>query len=127
MPEIRIQIKNLPQLRAAFGAAPQIFSAKFRQALTKSAIFVQAQSMIRTPVLTGRLRASHEWHLRGSGLGMQVEVGPTAFYGIFVHEGTRFMRARPFLKEGAEASLHQIQDFFTQATQEGFNDIGRRT
>lgn len=124
---VNIQIKNLPQLRAAFRAAPRIMGDNFRKALTKSAVLVKSQSMIRTPVLTGRLRASHEFKVTGLGLRMEAEIGPTAFYGVFVHEGTRFMKGRPFLKQGAEASLQQIQDFFTDATQDGFNRIGRMT
>lgn len=127
MPSVNIQIKNLPQIRAAFAQAPRLMSSNWKQALIKSAVLVQSESMIRTPVLTGRLRASHEFRVTGGGFGMQAEVGPTANYGIFVHEGTRFMRARPFLKQGAEASLNRIQDFFTKATQDALNDIGRRT
>lgn len=126
MLNVRVQIKNVPQIRAAFSAAPRIMRDNFRKALTKSAVLIKSQSMIRTPVLTGRLRSSHTFNVSGFGMGMQAEVGPEAYYGIFVHEGTRFMTGRPFLKEGAEASIQQIEDFFTQAAQNGLDDIGRR-
>lgn len=126
MPNVSIKITNLPQIRRAFGMAPSLMRENFHKALTKSAILVQSQSMIRTPVRTGRLRSSHRFDVTGAGIGLRAEVGPTAHYGIYVHEGTRFMRGRPFLRQGAEASLYQIQDFFKDATQSALDSIARR-
>lgn len=124
---VNIRIKNLPQIRHAFGQAPRLMGEKFREALTKSAILVQSRSMIHTPVLTGRLRASHTFGVSGSGLGMKATVEPTANYAVFVHEGTKFMRGRPFLKQGADESVRDIDDFFTKAAQEALDKIGRMT
>lgn len=127
--EFKVSIKNLPQIRAAFSRAPQLMSKRFKVALSKSALTVQRESMIRTPVDTGRLRSSHGFSLSGAGLGMSATV-MTGYkvpvnYAVFVHEGTRFMRARPFMKEGADASQHQIEQFFKEATQDGLDEIGR--
>lgn len=125
--EVKIHIKNLAEIRQAFSQAPTIMRRKFSDALKKAAITVQRESMIRTPVDTGRLRASHMFNVSGLGLGMQATVQPTADYAIFVHEGTRFMRGRPFLKQGADAAKNDIQRFFTDALQDGLNEIGRMT
>lgn len=126
MAQVHIEIKNIAQIRAAFSQAPRLMGEAFKGALTKSALQVQRESMINTPVLTGRLRSSHTFRVSGSGLNMQAEIKPTADYGMFVHEGTRFMKGRPFLKEGAEASLQEIDDYFTKATQDVFDKIGRQ-
>ena len=109
----------------AFSQAPRMMNDELKRALTKSAVLVQTQSMSRTPVLTGNLRSSHKFNVSGAGIGMQAEISPTANYGIFVHEGTRFMKARPFLKKGAEDSLQTIERFFTEAVQNVFNRISR--
>ena len=125
MSQITIQIKNIAQIRAAFSKAPTIMGAEFKKALMKSVVLVQRESMKITPVLTGRLRASHMFELSGAGLKMEASVGPTVNYATFVHDGTRFIKGRPFLKDGAEASLDQIDDFFTDATQQALDKIGR--
>jgi len=125
MAQITIQIKNIAQIRAAFSKAPAIMGEEFRKALIKSVVLVQRESMKLTPVLTGRLRASYMFEISGGGLKMQATVGPTVNYATFIHDGTRFMKARPFLKDGAEASLDQIDDFFTDATQSALDKIGR--
>jgi HK97 gp10 family phage protein len=125
MTQVHIEIKNIAEIRRAFDQAPRLMNSEFKDALQRSAIQVQRESMIRTPVLTGRLRASHTFDVSGSGLQMKAEVGPTVNYGMFVHEGTRFMKGRPFLKEGADASLNEIDDYFTKATQNVFDKIGR--
>lgn len=125
MTAINIEIKNIAQIRSAFGKAPRLMSDAMKGALQKSALQVQRESMIRTPVLTGRLRSSHESNIAGSGMNMSATVSPTANYGMFVHEGTRFMKGRPFLREGAEASINEIDDYFTKAVQDVFDRIGR--
>ena len=127
MPNVNIKITNLAEIRHAFSQAPRLMNDEFKQALTKSALLVQRESMIRTPVKTGRLRASHVFDVKGFGIDMRAEVGPTANYGIFVHEGTRFMKGQPFLKDGAEASVNEIDYFFTRATQNALDKIGRMT
>ena len=120
-----IKITNLPEIRRAFDKAPRLMNDELKQALTKSAINVEAKSKINTPVATGYLRASHAFKVSGSGLSMKAEIGPTADYAVFVHEGTRFMRGRPFLQEAAESSDWEIQGYFTKAVQNVLDRIGR--
>lgn len=125
MPSVHITITNLPQIRAAFGSAPKLMSLKFREAITKATFLVEGKSKIRTPVLTGFLRSSHTTRFTGSGIGFSGIIEPKAKYAMFVHEGTRFMRGRPFLRQAAEESERTIENLFQQALQGVLNEIGR--
>lgn len=125
MPQVQIKIKNADEIRRAFSQAPNLMNRELKDALNRSAITVQGRSMQNTPVITGRLRSSHVFAVSGSGMGMQAVVYPTANYGIFVHEGTRFQRPQPFLKDGLESSADEIQGYFQKATQNVFDKISR--
>lgn len=62
---------------------------------------VQNAARQRAPVDTGRLRSSIATtrpEARGDRT-LVVRIGSNVRYAIFVHEGTRYMRARPFLRE----------------------------
>lgn len=123
MAEINITIKNMPQIRRAFGMAPTLMTKELNTAIKESVFTIERESKIRTPVDTGFLRSSHRTvfgNLRG-------EVGPTATYGIFVHEGTRFMRGRPFLRNAVETSDNKVQKFFKDAVQRVLDRIAKET
>lgn len=121
---VQVRIKNLPQIQSAFGIAPALMNRELGMAVKKSAFLVEGQSKIRTPVRTGFLRNSHQTRFMNGGLNYKAIVEPTAYYAGFVHEGTRFQRAQPFLREGLEASETQIQFLFRTAVQNVFNQIG---
>lgn len=123
MPSINIQIKNLPQIKRAFGMAPSLMRRNLNLAIRKSILMVERESRILTPVDTGRLRASHRSIFRD----MYGEVGTHTHYDVFVHSGTRYMRARPYLKNAVQAANFQIQSFFTQSVQDTLNTIGKMT
>lgn len=123
MPTINVTIKNLPQIRAAFSQSPIKMASELNTAIKKSIFTIKRQSKINTPVLTGRLRASHE--SRFSNLKGELE--PTANYAIWVHDGTRRMRARPFLLNAVQTVDEQVNDFFTKAVQNTLDDIARKS
>lgn len=129
--DYKLTFVNLPQFRAAFAKAPKFMSEEFEQALKQAGYLVMTKSMKATPVRTGFLKTSHLKRgqggvfIAGSGTHMRAEVGPTADYSVFVHEGTRFMRARPFLKNALFSSDREIQQLFTKATQNALNKISR--
>ena len=127
MAQFNIKIKNIEEIKRAFSQAPHLMNQEMKTALTRSAITVQGQSMQNSPVLTGRLRSSHVFTVSGEGIGMKAEVYPTVDYGIFVHEGTRYQRPQPFLRDALEQSTKDIQDDFTRAAQNVFDKIGRAT
>lgn len=119
---INVRITNLAEIRNAFRQSPRVMSRNLDKAIKQSIFTIDRESKTRTPVDTGRLRASHTTlfsPLRG-------EVGPTANYATFVHEGTRYMRGRPFLREAVRSQENKIQDFFRRAVQDTLDDIGRK-
>lgn len=66
---------------------------------------VEAQAKRDAPVDTGRLRASikvEEGTSTGSRVG--VTIGSDVNYARWVHDGTRYMRARPFLLRALDAA-----------------------
>jgi HK97 gp10 family phage protein len=78
--------------------------------IKKSAAYIEAESKKVTPVDTGRLRASiHSVFGRLRG-----EIGTNTNYAIFVHEGTTFMRSRPFMSWGIRNAENDIKDVFKE-------------
>lgn len=123
MADISITIKNLPQIKAAFNKAPGLMTRELNTAIKKSIFLIQGKSMVNTPVLTGRLRSSH----RSKFENLKGQVSTNTNYDIFVHEGTRFMKARPFMREAVETSDTEVNRFFTQAVDKVLFDIGKAT
>lgn len=121
MPDVQIRITNLPQIRAAFARAPMLMARELEKAIQLTVLNIQRKSMINTPVLTGRLRASTASkfsYLRG-------EVGTHTNYDIFVHNGTRFMPARPYLRDAVEEANVETNKTFQTAVQNVLDTIGR--
>ena len=122
MPNISIQITNLAQIRAAFSQAPVLMAGELNLAIRKAVLNIQGQSMINTPVLTGRLRASTSsqfGNLRG-------EVGTHTDYDVYIHEGTRYMSARPYLRDAVDETASQTDEYFKDAVQNVLDKIGRQ-
>lgn len=123
MAEFKIEIKNLAQIKAAFHKAPMLMADNLNKAIQRSLFQIQRDSMSATPVDTGRLRASHTTRfgaLRG-------ELEPTANYAFFVHDGTRYMRGRPFLLNAVKKNDSEVQGNFTKAVQDTLDKIGDMT
>lgn len=123
MPEIRVEIKNLAQIKAAFAQSPRVMARELNIAIQKAVLAIARQSRINTPVDTGRLRAST--YERFSNL--KGEVGTNTNYDIFVHEGTRFMRSRPYLRTAVQSNDTAIQGFFREAVQHTLDKIAKDT
>lgn len=121
--EIKITIKNLPQIKAAFAAAPGLMKNELNTAIRKTVLTIGRQSRINTPVLTGRLRAS-TYESFGDLKG---EVGTHTNYDIYVHEGTRYMKARPYLADAVTSSENDTDKFFTNAVDTVLHTIGEKT
>lgn len=71
--------------------------------LYKVALQIERVAKQLTPVDTGRLRSSIGTAMLLNQKG--VVVSTNVDYAVFVHEGTRFMRGRPFMAEG----LNQVK------------------
>jgi HK97 gp10 family phage protein len=121
MPNIKIEIKNLAEIRSAFAKSPRIMTRNLDMAIRRSALSISRQSRRNTPVATGRLRAST--YERFSSL--KAEIGTNTTYDSFVHEGTRFMKARPYLRSAVESEDQTIQKEFKNAVQDTLDELAK--
>jgi|SRR5689334_22161148 len=67
-----------------------------------------ANSQRRTPVRHGTLRRSETTRMEAKGT--RGFLGTNIIYGPFVHEGTKYMEARPFFEQGIEDSRAKIDE-----------------
>lgn len=146
MAEIQITIKNLPQIKRAFGMSPLTMRKNLAKAMNKTVLTVGSKATVNAPVDTGRLRSSilggsyKAGHGRaggsfttnyGVGLAssnvLTASVGSNVEYALFVHEGTRYMRARPFLRKAVESSQAEVDGYFLTSVQQTLDEIARQT
>lgn len=123
MPDMHIEIKNLPQIKRAFGMAPKLMTTTINNTIKKTIYTVSRDSRLNTPVDTGTLRRST--YERFSPL--YGEVGTRTNYDMYVHEGTRYMTARPYLRRAVEKNASNIAKDFTDAVQGVLDTIGKAT
>lgn len=134
MPDIKITIKNLPQIKAAFGKAPRLMTQELNKAIAKTVYSIQNKEgheykalgirRITGGLINSIVRGSYLTNLRGE-VGPNVTGSPGVDYALYVHSGTRFMRARPFLLNAVNQSEGEIDKFFQEAVQSVLDDIGR--
>lgn len=91
--------------------------------MSRIVITVEGQTKRRTPVRTGNLRRSITHRVERAG--ERGVVGTNISYAVFVHEGTRFMEAQPFLEEGLAASRATIDQLLEEAGAQLFSRIAR--
>jgi len=106
MPDIRITFK--PSLEKLAGKFESIKIQSFLQAKIKELAFlVEREAKQVTPVDTGRLRAS----IRVLPMIRSLEgiIQTHTEYAIYVHSGTRYMRARPFMYWGAVSAVEGFE------------------
>lgn len=111
MADVSIKIENLAEIKAAFSKAPGLMIQELGTAIQRSIFSIQSKSQMNTPVDTGRLRASHE-SLFGPLRG---EVHTNTNYGLFVHDGTKYMKGRPFMLDAVTSENNAVQKNFTEA------------
>lgn len=127
MPEIKIHIKNLAEIQAAFAKSPSVMARNLHMGINRSLILVERQSRINVSgrmvnVQSNRLRSSHYVRFQSKLSG---EVGTNVYYDKFVHNGTRFMRARPYIQAAVDTSQSAIDREFTGAVQDTLDHIAR--
>lgn len=98
--QINIAFKpNLSKLGKAMSSVD--ITGFLKTEINKFAALTERYGNQLTPVDTGRLRAS--FHFSPANLTfLTAVVNTNTDYDVFVHEGTRFMRARPFLAQGVK-------------------------
>lgn len=118
-----VKIENIAEIKRAFKQAPELTIKYVDRAIQASLFTVQKEADPLTPVKTGNLRANNSF-IYGKLQGSFIK---NANYAGYVHNGTRYMKGRPFLLEGMKSGEPQIQKYFVDAIQNVLDDIGRMT
>lgn len=91
-----------------------------RQLLLKIVVLAEGKVKPHVPVRLGTLRRSITHRVeRGRGF-----VGTSLDYAEPVHQGTKYMKGRPFLKEGLEDAQPYIQQLAKEWGIKLFNRVG---
>lgn len=91
-----------------------------REAALTSAALVAERSRGRAPVKTGALLSSIGYAKEGNDSAV---VKATAHHAPFVHYGTRFMRARPFILSSLYAEQDAIERIFDLMAGEALSHV----
>lgn len=94
---------------------PEKIKRSIGDALAKSAFLVERNAKMNAPVDTGRLRSSIITELTPSIYPTMAKITPFVNYAIFVHEGTRFIKANPFMTRAKDQSQGEVEKFFDDA------------
>jgi hypothetical protein len=133
MIELRIEIKNLDQLRANFAKAPGLALSYIAKA-TKASIFeVEKQAVDRnfqfkTPRAkrTGMLAQSFAFGRFIAPSGLYASIGPTVHYAPYVYFGTsKGVTPNPFMDRIARASEPDVNRHFETAIDLLVRDIAK--
>lgn len=143
--KIEISIPNLKRAVAALNRAPQIVGPRLNNAIKSSIYDIQRQTLPRVPIDTGHLRNSLVTGVVFRPL--YGSIGSNLKYSIYVHEGTRphlinspvfikrvgwrFIKmhpgtkAKPFLREGVQASTSNISGYFKDQINLALKEIAK--
>jgi hypothetical protein len=116
--QLEIKIENADRLRAAFQKMPGRIGTMIGEAIRASAFALEAAS--KDALTTGWTRAIRTGLLRSRTTVKEMSkfkatLYPDVFYGIYVHEGNKTMRPRPFLVEGIKRAESKLEGIWKQA------------
>jgi HK97 gp10 family phage protein len=104
---LAFKIVGLDRVRDALTNAPHTIRVAANRVADEEIPKIVTRARELAPVRTGRLRNSIYWRKTGF---LGYEVGARVFYAGFVELGTRFMRARPYLRPAIEEKLPEIRE-----------------
>lgn len=102
---------NAKELAKKFDRDVEHIKRFLSEAVMKATFLVERGAKIKSPVDTGRLRSSIQTEIRP----LTATIFPTVNYAIYVHDGTRFMAGRPFMRNALSEAESNIQELFTKA------------
>jgi HK97 gp10 family phage protein len=102
-----------------FPDAPAKLRTAIGRALASVGGTILADEQRRTPVSTGALQGSETVTPSSDGLAMTFKAGTglSDAHALYVHQGTRHMGARPFLRLAVEAGASQVGPAIASAAQ----------
>lgn len=122
MAQVRVQLKGLKKFRNIVASLPKSVLSEVQKGIREAAFVVERNSKIA--IVTPPTRAIKHGILRDSirvaeVKPFQAKVRPTANYAVYVHEGTRRMRPRPFMTVGLKDSVRDIENILNQRVKIG--------
>jgi len=118
---VDVRIENIDKIKSGLNSSPLVFAKHVNKAIKQSIMAVERNTKPKTPVDTGYLRLAQVPYFYPL-VGIYE---PVAEYAIFVHEGTKFMKARPFLQQGLDDSRQYIRLAFEKALNDSLQEIAR--
>lgn len=119
MATVKINVTRAEEYRRAMRRLPSELRRELERLFDEAATHGTQTARRLAPVRTGRLRASIIGR-RQSILGYTLEA--SAPYAGYVEFGTRYTRARPFMRPGAEA----VRSYLRRAVRGRLADVLRR-
>lgn len=107
---VDVKLEGIEKLRNKLGKFPAKLDLAINRGIQKYSYLVENIGKQLTPVDTGRLRASITTNI----LPFRGTVYTNVNYAVYVHEGTEFMEARPFLREAREATDSDLNDIMRE-------------
>jgi len=117
MANITVRVAGVDGVRRSMGSRFEGRERRFRETLKNAAMDILADSKVKVPVDTGKLKASltaipyqapvHEPLPWAWTIG--TNMGPPKGYATYVEFGTRRMRARPYLRPAFRAGVEQLK------------------
>lgn len=122
---MQFKIQNADNIARVMAKSPSVMSKHLDRAMNKAVLTIHRESAKRTPVDTGRLRASHNTEVKKRNNMIEGRIFTQTNYDIFVHEGTKFMRARPFMKQAIDENEKTLNQFFTDSVDNAIKELVR--
>jgi HK97 gp10 family phage protein len=89
---------------------PENISKAITMVIKKATYLVERTAKIKSPVDTGRLRSSIFTEIHP----MIAMVSTNTNYARYVHDGTRYISAQPFMRQASETVSQQMKDIVEQ-------------
>jgi len=109
---VALKITGLDRIREGLATAPHELQVVANRVVDEEMSRVTERAREIVPVRTGYLRSTI-YSKRTGFLGW--EVGASAFYAGFIEFGTRYMRARPYLRPAVEEKVPLVREALKDA------------
>jgi HK97 gp10 family phage protein len=136
MSTINITIKNLPQIKHAFNKAPALMTKALNKAIRKTVVNIQKEEVENVGgqrgirIVSGGLKSAAQrgvyYRTLYGEVGANVTGSGGVPYAAYVHDGTKYMKPRPFLLQAVDRQSGDTDKFFTEAVDSVLSDIGRQ-
>lgn len=132
MPAFSFEIKGLAEMQRAFLQAPAIVKAEFNRAIHGAIPTLTRYSILNFHYFPLKSHYKRTGNLMGVGKGLQESYGELVGqlnermpYGIYVHEGTYKMTARPFFQLAITEGQSTVNRFFDTMLQNITNQLSK--